>query len=182
MYSIDVSGVLQTHFQIEDILIYAGTILIGFELLRKINRFELMLTLIVVWPLSPLINAFPTTQAQRARFKWRLIFKKFSLVKLFYTILLLPLLLPLSLVSLLAYIFTELVNSIEKLLNIVWKRLITRFEKASRKFAGILIQRTKRYHGLSARAVVAKMKEQTIPFLPIIGIILILISLFIRIF
>ncbi len=166
---------------LSDVLIYIGTILIGFELVRKINRFELMLVLVAVWPISPIINAFPTTEQQRARFKWKKIIKSFSIIKFVYTVLLLPILLPISLIALLAFIITELINAIEKLLNIFWYKLIHRFEKAMRKFAGILIQREKRYHGLQARSVVRTLQNEKIPFLPIIGIALIIIGVFLKI-
>ena len=164
----------------EIVLIYVGTMLIGFEFVRKLNRLELMLVLIAVWPISPIINAFPITARQREKFKWSNISKSFSLLKMIYTIILLPFLVPLSLISLLAYIFTELLNAVDKLLNLLWKRLITRYEESSRKFAGILIERTKRYRGLSSKGAVREMKNRKIPFLPVIGIILITIGLVMR--
>jgi hypothetical protein len=166
----------------EIVLTYAGTMLIGFEFVRKLNRLELMLVLIATWPISPLINAFPTTARQREQFKWHNIVESFSLLKTIYAIILLPFLIPLSLISLLAYIFTVLINTIDELLNLLWKLLITRYEKASRKFVGILIERIKRYRGLSSKGVVREMKNRKIPFLPVIGIILITIALIMYIF
>jgi hypothetical protein len=173
---------ISNYVSISDILIYIGTILIGFELLRKINRFELMLILIVAWPLSPIINAFPITKQQRNRFKWKKLIKSFTLIKLLYAILFLIVLSPLSIFSLLLYMLTELINAIDKLLGILWQRLIKKYQKASRKFAAIIIERVKRYHGLSAAAVVRNMLNEKIPFLATIGIVLLIVGLLIKVF
>ena len=167
---------------ISDLLIYIGTILIGFELIRKINRYELILILIAAWPLSPIINAFPTTEQQRARFKWKKLIKSFSIIRFLYAILFLLLLSPITIFSFLFYILTELINAIDKLLGMLYYRLITKYQKASRKFAAIMIQREKRYHGLSAAAVVKNMQEEKIPFLATIGIMVLIIGVIMKFF
>jgi hypothetical protein len=64
----------------------------------------------------------------------------------------------------------------------LWYRLITRNERFSRKFVAILIQNIKRYRGLSPKSVVNQMKNEKIPFLPAIGIILIIVAFFLNIF
>ena len=133
--------------------------------------------LIAVWPVSPIVNAFPTTERERERFKWRDALKSTSALKTLYMILLLPLLIPLSLTSLIAYVITELVNAIDNSLNWLWRKLISRFKNASIKFARILIESRKRYRGLSPKKVFEEMKYRKIPFLPIIGIILITVAL-----
>jgi hypothetical protein len=179
MNTITISLIWNT-ISISDPLIYIGTILIGFELVRKINRFELILILIAAWPLSPIVNAFPTSEQQRARFKWKKLIKSFSVLKLLYAILFLLLLSPVSIFSFLVYILTELINAIDKLLSILWRRLIKKYEKASRKFAALIIQREKRYRGLSAAAVVRTMQNEQIPFLGTIGILLVIIGVLLK--
>jgi hypothetical protein len=179
---IEISGIWQTPLRIEDVFVYIGTMLIGFEFIRKINRFEVILMLIFFWPISPVVNAIPTTPAQKARFRWNRIIRSLSKTKIVYSIILLLIFWPLSLVSLTIFIFTELIKAIDKLLNLAWNCLITRYETFSRKMVGFLIQNIKRYRGLSSRAVVRRMKEEQIPFIPIFGIILIIIALFMYVF
>jgi len=161
----------------EIMLTYVGTMLIGFEFVRKLHRLELMLLLIATWPVSPIVNVFPTTERERERFKWQSFLKSISVLKIIYMILLLPLLTPLSLMSLIAYMITELVNAIDNGMNWLWRVLISRFKDSSMKFARIVIEKNKRYRGLSPKRVFEEMKYRKIPFLPIIGIILITVAL-----
>jgi len=182
MNAIDISGIVQTSVSVETILVYIGTILVGFEFVRKIDRLQVILVLVATYPLKHAINAFPTTPEQREGFKWRKAIKSISGLKTFYTIILLIPLLPLSIVSLLAFLFTTLINSIDDLLNYLWRKLNIKFKDTSKKIASLLIQRIKRYHGLQPKSVVEKMIDTKIPFIPVIGITIILISFFMYIF
>jgi len=166
----------------EIILTYVGTMLIGFEFVRKLNRLELMLLSIAVWPISPIINAYPMTEREREHSKLRSFLKSISFLDIIYTMLLLPLLAPLSLMSLIAYLLTELVNAIDNGMNWLWRVLISRFKNTSVKFVRIAIEKNKRYRGLSPKKVFEEMKYRKIPFLPIFGIILISVALFMYMF
>lgn len=177
--SVQVTLVWHHGLQWTDLLVYIGTILIGFEFIRKINRLEVILLLIAAWPLGPIINAFPMKLSQREKYLAIIRNERGLLLKLFYAILLISLFSPLILLFLILFLVTEMVNWFDKLLNASWVKVINRFEGSARKIAGKIIETRKQYRGLSPKAVVREMKNP-IPFLPVLGITLIIVAFIIQ--
>ncbi|OGN95127.1 MAG: hypothetical protein A2Y89_02865 [Chloroflexi bacterium RBG_13_51_18] len=182
MYSIDIINTVDNSISVEATLVYIGTFLIGFEFIRKIDRIQVILSLLILSPFKHAANAFPITRQQRQGYKFRNAIKKITWLHIFYFLILLPLLLPLSLLSLIPFLITTFLSVIDNLLNYLWRKLITNFKDIAKKIATILIEKNKKYHNLQPKPVVELMINTKIPFIPVVGIILILVSFFMYIF
>ena len=158
----------------ELVLAYIGTMLIGFEFIRKLTKFQTLLCLVAAWPFGPLINAFPLTEHEREIFKSQK--QKFTIKFIFgmiYGILLIIFLMPLTVISFVVNLVIGLINTFNQVLNLLYRRSIERFRPFSMKLANMIIRMHKRYEGLSAEEVIKNVKETEVPFPPIVGVILI---------
>lgn len=160
----------------EIVLAYAGTMLIGFEFIRRIRNVQMMLVLVAAWPLASLINAFPVTQKGRASSQWRRSLSSVSKFKMLYGVLMVVILLPVTVLSLIVYLVTELVNVPHRVANLLYRMSLDRFQPFSMKLTRLIIERNKMYKGISPKKVVENMKGTELPFLPIVGVILITIA------
>ena len=155
---------------------YIGTMLIGFEFIRKLRNLQTMLVLIAVWPLNSLLNAFPVTEKERTSSQWRRSLSSMSKLKVLYGVLMVVVLLPVTVLSLTVYLVTELVNIPHRVANLLYRMSLDRFQPLSMKFTRLIIERNKMYKGVSPKKVVENMKATELPFLPIVGVILITIA------
>jgi hypothetical protein len=158
----------------QDFLVYIGTFLVGFEFVRNVDRLQVMLVLLILSPIRHFVNAFPITKEQKEGFKWRKALKSMSFLSSFYATILLPVLIPVSIISLAIFLVTTFINGINDLLNYLWRRLLVQFKDIAKKIAYILIIKNKRYSGLQPHAIFDQMLKTKIPFIPIIGISLII--------
>ena len=163
-------------YMIELTLAYAGAMLIGFEFIRKLRNFQTMLVLLAVWPLSPLLNAFPVTEKERTSSQWRRSLTSMSKFKVLYGVLMVVMLLPVPVLSLTVYLVTELVNIPHRVVNLLYRMSLDRFQPFATKLTRLIIERNKMYKGISSKKVVENMKKTELPFLPIVGVILITIA------
>ncbi len=160
---------------VSDLLIYIGTLLIGFEFVRKLNKLELMLVLIAAWPIAPIVNRFPKLLRKKP-IDWNKHSNKIKPQKMSYSILFIIFLLPVSIISFVLFLLFESLNDFNKILNWLWRKILGRFRPMTKVVAKLTVEKVKRYRGISVREVVDEIQYREIPFLPIVGIILVIIS------
>ena len=167
---------------VELVLAYTGTMLIGFEFIRKIKNLQAMLVLIAAWPFSAFINAFPFTEHERKIFKSQQFALNFKFIfEMIYGILFILLWIPLTLIFSAINLVIDLINAFNKILNIFYRNAIERFRPFSMKLARMIIKKYKRYEGISVEEVIKNIKETEIPFPPIVGVTLITIAFIMQI-
>ena len=179
MLSLDITIVWNPSITIEDLLVYIGTILVGFEFVRKLNRLELMFVLIAAWPLGSMLDIFSALR-RRKRIDWSRFNRRQKMLKILYGLILIIILCPVTIISIVLALVVEALNDFNKLLNWLWRKIMFRFRGITREVAILIIEKIKRYRGLSVRKVVDEVHFREIPFWPIIGIILITIGLILK--
>jgi hypothetical protein len=162
-----------------DIFTYIGTFLVGYEFVRKLNRLELMLVLVAAWPIGFFIDLFTMfwkkQKIKKKPFSWKYLFQ------IIYSLIFIIIFLPCSLLSVLFALIVELLNNINSGLNWLWGKIIARFRPVLRQVTIYTLERLnkkyKRYRGIQPKKVVDEIQYREIPFLPIIGIVLITLGL-----
>ena len=166
---------------IELTLAYTGTMLIAFEFVRKIRDFQTILVLIAVWPLNRLLNAYPFTKKERRRFKSEQYFNMMSVMQLIFGAIIIVLLLPLTILFFTINIIISIMDTFQQILNYLRRKSLDKFYPLSIKITSLIIRSNKRYKGVSPQVVIKNIKETELPFMPIIGVILITIAFIMQI-
>lgn len=158
-------------------LTYVGTVLIAFEFIRKFKDLQAFVALLFGWPFRQFINAM---YAGRKSTKGKKV-KEPSLILVVLYALLIPVMLLLTIVF---YLINLVIAILEEFHN-----LVNRFYLSARKeyrptygfVARILLRSSERYKGITEKQAIKEVEKREIPVLPIAGVILITISLFMQI-
>ena len=161
----------------ETLLTYVGTMLIAMEFIRKFTSLQALMGMLVGWPVSSFLE-------ENGLEKWFEEYKshKFELIfRLFLSLILCIIALPLTLVFYVIWFIILTLNSFHNWVN----RLYSKGKKRYRPFLifiiGLLlfahrISEHKKYRRLNEQKVMNHIEKQEIPILPLIGIILLTVA------
>lgn len=162
----------------ELVLAYVGTILIAFEFIRKFRDLQALVALLFGWPFRQFINQI--TSAGRKSTKVKKI-KCPSVVLLTLYALLIPVMLLLTIVFYLINLIVAILEDFHNLVNRSYLAARKEYRPTYGFLTRILLRSSERYKGITEQKVIKKLQEREIPVLPIIGVILITVALFMQI-
>jgi hypothetical protein len=161
----------------ELVLAYVGTILIAFEFIRKFKDLQAFVALLFGWPFRQFINAMyagrKSTRGQKV--------KEPSLILVVVYALLIPVMLLLTIVFYLINLVVAIPEEFHNLVN----RFYLSAKKEYRPTYGFVTRMTlrssERYKSITEKQAIDEIQKREIPVLPIAGVILITIALFMQI-
>ncbi len=165
----------------ELVLAYIGAVLIALEFVRgaKIisgfKSLQALVGMLLAWPFRPYLNAIGS---QRNPLKIPVIKTPLLILLIIYALIFLIIMLPITVVF---YLFYFIIAPLE-LIHFGVNKLYFISHKGYRPTYGFLTRTTlnssKRYKNITEKQVINELQKKEIPILPIIGLILITIALF----